>query len=531
MMPWTDRASLDADASGLASLARERFREFGFCDPAGSCPVGTAPVLTVTGQAAALFRVEVREGAHDGVGLGPQAMEAARVALAAVRRELGGLRPGRAAAGLTPSLRRVWDPSGGAVVEGASLGLSTALAAASWLLELPVPATVAASAQVGPDGRLSPVEGLPAKLALLEGWAPRVERLLVARGQALPEVRGRAEVIAVGDLWEGLVATWPHLDRGGLEDLLLAREDGPALARRLFGLAVRGSPQVLAWGGVRRLAGRLRPRMEGEAAWQAEVVEAIAARHDADNGVPLPLPDLSGLPWGLRLELRAQELQHLADQATGAWREACAAAEAEARAATGLEGAARIHGALGRLYAAWGEVGPARTHLEAAVAGWRALFLEGQASRPLCEWLRVLGAAEDRAGVRRVLAHALPATWEHPDCGEADRAYLSLAVGRALIQAGAPEEAAPWLRDRPGEAADTAAARLRWRLQVAPAPGDEDRLAQGTGALWAEARALVGLDRGGQDLSSLERGEVARLLSWRPRGTTGPRHVARWWRY
>ncbi|MCK6501951.1 hypothetical protein L6R53_00860 [Myxococcota bacterium] len=165
------------------------------------------------------------------------------------------------------------------------------------------------------------------------------------------------------------------------------------------------------------------------------------------------------------------------------------------------------------------------------MAGWRALFLEGQASRPLCEWLRVLGAAEDRAGVRRVLAHALPATWEHPDCGEADRAYLSLAVGRALIQAGAPEEAAPWLRDRPGEAADTAAARLRWRLQVAPAPGDEDRLAQGTGALWAEARALVGLDRGGQDLSSLERGEVARLLSWRPRGTTGPRHVARWWRY
>lgn len=531
MTEWTDRASLQADASPMARWASEQLSAFGFCDPVGSCPVGTAPVVAVTGSGAALFRVEVGPGAPAGVGLGPAALEATRQALGAVRRELGGLRTGRVGVVLTPSLRRVWDLSGAQQVEGASLGLPTALAAASWLLELPVPATVAASARVAPDGRLLPVEGLQEKLALLRAWAPQVERLLVAQGQVVPGQSGPIKVTRVRDLGEALVATWPHLDSGGLEELLLAAEDGRALARRLFALTVRGSPQVLAWDLVRRLAERLRPRVEGEAAWQAAVVEAIAARHDADNGVPLPLPDLSGLPWGLRLDLRAQEVQHLADQAAADWVGVARSAEEEARAASGLEGAARLHGALGRLYAAWGEVQAAGRHLEAAVTGWRALYLDGQASRPLCEWIRVLGAAGDLPALRGVLTQALPATWEHPDCGEADRAYLSLSVGRALVQAGAPEEAAPWLQERQGEPPDTRISRLRWRLQVAEAAEDEAELAAGEGRLWGEARALVALDRGGQDLSTLDRAEVERLLTWRPRGTTGPRHVARWWRY
>ncbi|MDP3207708.1 MAG: hypothetical protein Q8M65_01040 [Rhodoglobus sp.] len=75
----------------------------------------------------------------------------------------------------------------GTSVEGASLGVSAALAWLSRAANRPVPASLAASAELTRDGTLLPVRFLERKLAALAKAAPAVHRILVAADQKLDE--------------------------------------------------------------------------------------------------------------------------------------------------------------------------------------------------------------------------------------------------------------------------------------------------------------------------------------------------------
>src|SRR5690606_14886523 len=98
-------------------------------------------------------------------------------------------------------------------LSGDSFGLSFALSAASLLSDVPVPADVAASAVLRPDGTLGPVEGLGAKLEVLCSNALGVRRLLVAgeqEGDARWAARGRLEIVGCGNLAEALRHVFPE---------------------------------------------------------------------------------------------------------------------------------------------------------------------------------------------------------------------------------------------------------------------------------------------------------------------------------
>jgi hypothetical protein len=80
-----------------------------------------------------------------------------------------------------------WSVPFDSQLEGSSFGLSFLLALASEAFGVAVPEHFAASAVLGSDSRLSPVEGLVNKVAVLVKEAPWVRTLLVAENQ--PDVR------------------------------------------------------------------------------------------------------------------------------------------------------------------------------------------------------------------------------------------------------------------------------------------------------------------------------------------------------
>ena len=89
-------------------------------------------------------------------------------------------------------------------VEGSSLGLSVAIAAASAATQRAADSRVAATAQVRDDGTLAPVEHLPEKLEALARAQPQVTSVIVAANQDLRGYEGPIQLLKWSHLGEAL---------------------------------------------------------------------------------------------------------------------------------------------------------------------------------------------------------------------------------------------------------------------------------------------------------------------------------------
>lgn len=161
-----------------------------------------------------------------------------------------------------------------------------------------------------------------------------------------------------------------------------------------------------------------------------------------------------------------------------------------------------VLGAIGRALAATGHYDDARVVLAKALRGWLSTD-PAQGSRALCELLRVDGLRGATDEVVRVRDGDMAAVMGAlPDANS--RAYVTLALGRALAQAGSQTEALAVLQQSDFAHAPhhVRTALQRWRAVAARAAGDKARAREALTLLDAlgesDQRELARLD--GEDL-------------------------------
>jgi hypothetical protein len=380
------------------------------------------------------------------------------------------------------------------VLDGRSFGVAMCLANASLLIELPVPADLCATVGIDDEGRLTPVDGLEAKIRVVGGFGLGLRRLVVHESQ-LAEAETLAarfarglRVVGVRRLGDAIDAAFPALEEQAKFWWPDARSATEA-ARELFVEAVVESVALLSWHSFARaaaLVGRTLRESGGpvDAIAEATFAEAIARRH---AGEPTAL-DFPSQEWlgrqrrPHRLAVVAHVLQSAADVGDSRVRAFVDQALAHV-GAPGDECAEdlRVLGAAGRALAAIDDYERARELLLRAVRGWCELRHAAEASRAVCELLRIVGVLGDRDGYREAACYA-DEVLDDPRTSPISRAYVKAAVERALCQLGMPEEA---LRDSdvPFSFAEAGAwlmaSRTRWRARALAACGRID-----------EARAL-----------------------------------------
>ncbi|MCP4803766.1 MAG: hypothetical protein GY913_07090 [Proteobacteria bacterium] len=449
------------------------------------------------------------------------ARESEALARRLVLRELGAIRPELLGQPLRLVAEEIEDESGGSLqrLTGRSFGLAQGLAVASYVLQQPLRREVAALATIEADGRLGPVGGLDVKLRGLRSWASCVTTLLIAHDQELEDAQG-FNVVRLKRLDEALSEAL-EIDVEAAVVEQLDEAERADFARTLFRLTVRGSPHVISWALVERLATRLGEQLADlELHWQARVAQFIASRH-AGRGRPLPLDRLHSLPAALQLELVAHGVQAACDACSVGTDELIVSAKRLVEDHPGHAGTLKVLGALGRFHAAWHEHELAIAHLSRATECWFDLLSANEANRAVCEWLRILGAAGRSAELDELLDGPVRRIQQHPDTTDISRSFLALAAGRALLDVGQEERARDWLvRDY-----WTTRAVQQCRLRQLSRLG-----AQATPPTDGTQLALTRLDQG--DLGALDAlranhpAELSRLLDLVP-----PTAVARWWRY
>lgn len=511
-----------------------------FCVPQAEPLPGRAPVVSVRDGRGALWCLELEAPAPGRTPFVNHAARSAELATRLVMIEVGGVRPELLGRPLAMAAQLMCDTAPTPtppVLDGGSFGLSMALAVMSYVLRTPLDATVAASAALAPDGALLPVDGLGEKLRTLRDWAPRVKTVLVATDQEVAEVAGGPRVQTVSSIEAALDIVFEDAPLAALLIGQLTPDERPRLARDLFRLALLNTPHMLSWRTVKdvseQLAGQLwQDAPDGLAVWHARAAGAIAARHLGQTGIPMPAAEPRDLPAALRLELLAHRVQQAADLGEPAWRALAERARATALEEAGHAATNKLWGALGRLHAAWGEAEAALDALERAWQGWQGLLQEDQASHALCEWLRVLGAADRGADVDRLLAGPYRIVWDHPATAEVSRSFLALAAGRALMWTGRSDRALEQLEPRPATYVHAELARLRLRLQIR-----DDATERAALDASAQARCLLRLAQGeAAALAELaadpdKGGEVQRILSFNKADAEPCAFVSRWWRY
>lgn len=255
-----------------------------------------------------------------------------------------------------------------------------------------------------------------------------------------------------------------------------------ATARRacawLFPLVCENRVPLLRWASVARLAyGALRaPGLDDTERWQLGFIRDVSRRH-AGEGVLISWPQshLAALPLEKRLEVIAHLVQSSADGAIEQI-EAYVALAHEAVGEHRSPAALKVLGACGRALGALLHTARAGELLAQAVQGWLALGRAAEAGYSLCERLRLLGQERALEEVQKVVAIEV-SEFEAAEPDERSRTYVCLAVGRALIQAGASGEGLGWLAQDTADWMDGDAhvrtARLRWRAFAHGTLGDE----------------------------------------------------------
>ncbi|MES2641329.1 MAG: S16 family serine protease [Myxococcota bacterium] len=400
--------------------------------------VGDPLILAATGTEGSLWRL-ARPGDERSVELSEHARSAWSLAGRVAARALPVVADPSALAPLPPprltALRPLSDVRD---VDGPSVGLAFALLHLSRAAGVPIAEDLAATAEITPDGRLHPVGLLPEKLDALRRWAPGVQRVLVAERQVVPAHPG-VTIVPVADLAEawavafvepgfdaGLVAAWKADPRGAAE-----------AASGFYRLVLREPFSPLRWGAVKRATAELETCVQqGEDLWRTKVANAIASRHD---GEPLLLPEL---PVGFRprrphrLQLSAHRVQAHNDAVEPGWRQVAEEALADV-ALPGEEhpGDLKVLGAVGRLYAAWGEWDAAAPLLTRAIDAWFDLEEPAEASYPICELVRIGGLSGDATRLGHAVRQAARCA-DHPRTSEHARTFLQLAIGRAYAVRG-----------------------------------------------------------------------------------------------
>lgn len=332
-------------------------------------------------------------------------------------------------------------PAGLRTLVGESFGLSFALSAASLLSDVPVPADLAASATLRPDGLLGPVEGLEAKLEVVCGYALGVRRLLVAQEQAdlaRALARGRVEIVGCADLASALRCVFPDL-----EHVTPASWKTPelaiAVARQLYRLAMRPVKPLLGWKGVAHAAQALLEALPADDhvhRAQVSFARQVALRHE---GAPARLewpPD--DVLMRMQAPLRLTLLAHVVQAATEVGAPDLAGTLDRARAHVprlrdAERGGLRLMGAVGRGLARLRRLDEAAALLEEVVEAWRLALLPEDATFALCELLRVLGLRKDVAGIER-LAPVIEEVLSEPLLEDVNRDFVQQALARTQLE-------------------------------------------------------------------------------------------------
>lgn len=472
---------------------------YGFVAPAGPVP-GEVLLLSAPGSEGALWRLTRASRVTGASGpaapcLGPivkDAAESLALAWAVAARDLpllvsldAHLEP----PSLVGELLATTGETDPVQLTGRSYGLSFALAAASLLLDTAVAARWSATAAIRSDGQLIDVDGLPQKIAALGAWGGGVEVLLVCGSQReeasklADELAPGLEVVGVSSVVEAFERLF-DFGRDGISTWGSAAARQRTLAS-LYRQAMGGGRMLLGWEAIARTAARIGEVATDHAERQrAELVKLIARRHE---GRPARIPVPGDAELGLarrpeRLELVAQVVQSWTDAA-------CGAAELReiSRWALDFVQAAdlerhledyKVVGAVGRAQAAAQDFAVARDALRTAILGMIELRQAHQASHALCEYLRVTALACP-SELEVSAAQALEAFATDERATDASRAFVALAQGRALVQAGRAVDGLEVL-DRASVPWDSAPShvlesRRRWQARACVALGEHQR--------------------------------------------------------
>ncbi len=370
------------------------------------------------------------------------------------------------------------------VLHGRSYDLALHLAAISLVTATPLLPTVVALGTVQ-GGMVGVVDGLEAKLQVLVEWALGLEAVLVAADQREEVVhrlakRGRTDVsvhavdtvaAALGHAFAGV--DWAARAHAAWQ----TDEERDAASRAVYRQAVSEPQPLLGWTAVEGAAERLAERCQGDAKWRASVAHAIAARHNSRQ-VPLCVPHerLQQLPRGEQLQLLAHAVQHATD-----FEDHTLELAVRARGYIPSDPLERhredliLLGAIARAHAECGQESLATQLCHEAVEGWLMLDQPREASRPLCELVRLLGLSGDAAGLEDALRSHERILASSSGFSEQSKAYFQFEFGRACALTSQAARAIEILErgaDWSQAAQHTGLSRQRWLARVLVQQGD-----------------------------------------------------------
>jgi hypothetical protein len=309
--------------------------------------------------------------------------------------------------------RLLWRQGGGlrAVVDGPSFGGAFVLAAASALLDLPVPSDLVASVAVSLAGDLGPVGAVAEKSALLAATGRRW-RLLVHPDDAVVARAagdGAVEVVPVGRPSELFERAFGDVTAALAERWRTNPAAAEAAADALYRVALHAHAPILSWKAVAQSCEALATCVDGARLERVEMAQGIASRHaGAARLLSFPASEaLTRMSRPVRLRHLAHVVQSAADVEDAPVLEWVQAAlewvrpEGERSAEDWV-----LLGAAGRALASVFAYAEAAARLQDAVDGWLAAHEVHEASHPVCELLRVQALLGDAAGVTRAWGHA-----------------------------------------------------------------------------------------------------------------------------
>ena len=413
-------------------------------------------------------------------------------------------------------------------IDGLSFGLPFLLSVASRLFEVPVPADVAATGAIEPDGSVHAVEAVSNKTRALIEKARGVRRWLVPAENA-DEAREAAhdsdlEVVPVSSASDALEVVFGDAPDRRLQEVLAEPESRGELVRRLFCLACEQSQLDLDWAAVAQAAGQVAAAsgLSQEDAFLVKVSRAVALRHSENALGDMPVPseqELGAFPAPVRCVLVRQLVQHSADTGVPTFEEAEALAmRTLVRGPEAFREHLMLLGAWGRLLAVCGRPEEALAAELEAVEGLLQRFAWSEVSRPLAMGLRLAGALADTARYER-LERLLRSLESGALLSAQDLRFVYLANGAACISMGrldAPAcERLESLATDPLAPSHVQFSALRWAIQHARRRGEPEKAAQLQQRLERHVQAdqapldarlfyqLVKLDRDPDDLDAI----------------------------
>ncbi|MEZ4392145.1 MAG: hypothetical protein R3A48_13700 [Polyangiales bacterium] len=346
-----------------------------------------------------------------GVPFGADARACVRLAASVAAREVPHLhtlaelekRPGSAA----PVFKR--GDGADHVLVDRSYGLAMTLAAASTLMERPVPARVAALAALREDGSTEPVQGLDRKLSLLADAALGVELVLVETSQRDEAERRCADlgaplaVLGVAHARDALAAVFPDAAEG--PPAAWTPASAPRRAMELFALCAGGG-EVARWSSValaaRWIAGSLDASTHHGS--RARLARLIAERHA--NGREFSIPWDEFVRGAHERERAAHAVQAAADAGLDELDDYLRRARAMLSDDPYDVDSLKLQGAIGRALAMQRRYPEALTLLEEASGHWAEGRTPAEGSYALSAWLRVAAILGDDDAWRRACGAA-----------------------------------------------------------------------------------------------------------------------------